>query len=295
MIHVASRPFAALALLFAAALLPVTGWGEPLEKPRVAVKTPNTDGVKGRAATRLNTDALVAEMEAALQKSRKFEVLTRQSGALAQIREEQQFADSDLAKGNAATGKLENANYLVLPTVQTFSFYRTTTPIPNIDDKYSRQDQGSIEIQVQVIDTSSGGIKTTFFLKSGFSTRPEVVNTRGGVPAAGHFSTMAKRVAAQLADQLTDTVFPMRVITTKGNQVWINRGKDGGLKKGDLLNVYRPGEELIDPYTGESLGSTEELLGKVKVERINPKYTVTVITGTPPQTPIAQGDILREP
>jgi len=177
--------------------------------------------------------------------------------------------------------------------VQDFKFYRSLKAVPNLDNKYVRVDSGMLEVNAQIIDTSTGAIKTTFYLKSSFATKKKVVNSRGGVPNSIHFTKMAKAVAAQMTDQLVDAVFPMRILNVQGGQVWINRGKDGGLKKGNILNVYRPGISLIDPDTGENLGSAETLIGKIKVTRVNPKFTTAVIHGNP-EEPVEKGDIVRE-
>lgn len=223
-------------------------------------------------------------------------MLTRQKETLKTIREEQKFAASDFAKGNAAReGQFENANFLVIPTVQNFKFYRSTKPVPNIANKFIRRDSGLLEINAQAVDTTSGAIKATFYLKSSFATRDAVVNSKGGSPRSVHFVKMAKNVSAQMADQLVDTVFPMRILSRLANQVWINRGKDGGLKVGDILNVYRPGEELIDPDTKERLGAAETLVGKIKVARVNPKFTIAEIQSKDIQEPIEKGDIVRKP
>ncbi|MCD8339277.1 MAG: hypothetical protein LUC43_03625, partial [Burkholderiales bacterium] len=97
-----------------------------------------------------------------------------------------------------------------------------------------------------------------------------------------------------LANQLSDTVFPITIIKVQGNQLYINRGNDGGLKLGDQFIVYQPGEDLVDPQTGEHLGATETEVGKVKVSRINPKFTIVdIIDGTPSE--IQEGYILRRP
>jgi hypothetical protein len=150
-----------------------------------------------------------------------------------------------------------------------------------------------LEINAQVIDTATGGIKTTFYLKSSFATGKQVVNSKGGRPNSVHFTKMAKSVSAQMADQLVDAVFPMRVLNVQGDQVWINRGKDGGLKKGDILKVFRPGVALIDPDTGENLGSAEYLIGEISVTRVNPKFTIA--KGKKLDEPIQKGDIVRVP
>jgi len=272
-------------------------YAQSIEKPRIAIKTPLVgEGISKNTRKYLNIPQLLAEMEASLRATRKFEVLTRQEETLKTIREEQKFAASDFAKGNAATeGQLENVNFLVIPAVQNFKFYRSTKPVPNIANKFIRRDSGLLEINAQAVDTTSGAIKATFYLKSTFATKDAVVNSKGGSPSSVHFVKMAKKVSAQMADHLVDTVFPMRVLNRQGNQVWINRGKDGGLKVGDILNIYRPGEELIDPDTGERLGSAETLVGKIKVARVNPKFTVAEIQSKDTQGPIEKGDIVRKP
>ena len=109
---------------------------------------------------------------------------------------------------------------------------------------------------------------------------------------------MAKDVAAQLADQFVAAVFPMKVVQrTRANQIIINRGADGGIAMGEVLEVFFAGEELIDPDTGKSLGSSEEYVGKVEVVRINPKVTYAkIVEELDAQiSPIGVGDIVRRP
>ena len=268
-----------------------------LQKPRVAIANPIIEkGISRKALSHLNLSILVSEMEASIRATRKFEVLTRQKSILKIIRKEQVFAKSNLAKGNAAKeGELENANYMIIPLVQVFHFYRTSKPIPNISGKYLVSDVGLLQINTQIIDTNTGQIKATFSLKSSFSTKQRVTNHPGGVPSSSYFTKMAKNVSAQIADQLVDTVFPMIVINVDGDFVWINRGRDGGLKIGQILNVYRPGKELIDPYTKESLGTSEIFIGKVKVIRVNPKFTVAKIVKKGIVDTVQMGYIIRKP
>ncbi len=264
-------------------------------KPVVAIKKAKIgEGVSKYARRYLNLTTLQDEMEAAIQKNRKFELVSRKKDVLREIREEQQFAASDLTAGNAAAeGKIKNANFLILPTVQDFKFYRSSRPVPNLENKYIRRDSGMLEVNAQIIDTATGSIKTTFYLKASFATPKKIVNSKGGVPNSIHFTKMAKSIAAQMTDQLVDVVFPMRVLNVQGKKVFINRGKDGGLKKGQKLKVFKPGVALIDPDTGENLGSAETYIGTVKVVRINPKFTIAEIGPKGLDDEIERGDILR--
>lgn len=269
-------------------------------QPAVAIKEPVIGGkINNYLKKKLNTDIIRSEMEASFRATRKFRVLSRDKQTLKAVLDEQNFASSDLSKGDAAqSGNINNANYLILPIVQDFKFYRKHTPLPNFDNKFRRKDWGTLVVNAQMIDTRTSQIVTTFFLKSSFATKEQIVNNDSGSPSSAYFSKMAKAVAAKLADQFVAQVYPMKVVKrTKTGQVIINRGKDGGLKIGDKLNVFFAGEELIDPDTGESLGSSEELIGKVSVVRILPKVTYAKITAEEDAQnfPMGPGNILRKP
>jgi len=59
---------------------------------------------------------------------------------------------------------------------------------------------------------------------------------------------------------------PWQAKVVKGNgTIFINAGSEAGVQVGDVFVVYRPGEELIDPDTGISLGSVETKLGTIRV------------------------------
>lgn len=269
-------------------------------QPAVAIKQPKVgDKVSKYARKHLNIELLWAEMESSFRASRKFRVLSRNSDVMAELREEQKFAESDLAKGDAAaTGAMSNAHYLLLPKVQNFKFYRSVKKLPNFDDKYRRQDSGLLHITAQMVDTTSGQVVSTFDLQDRFGTKAEIVNTKRGAPNNLHFTNMAKTVSAQLADQFVDAVYPMKVVKrTRRNQIVINRGKDGGLKKGQKYEVFFAGEALVDPDTGESLGSGEEYVGQIEIIRINPKVSYAKILSEldPESGPIGVGDIVRKP
>lgn len=63
------------------------------------------------------------------------------------------------------------------------------------------------------------------------------------------------------------------VIKTEGNRVWMNVGSDV-VKAGEILKVMRRGEELIDPDTGISLGSTETEIGQLRVAEVAEKFSI---------------------
>jgi len=268
-----------------------------LQKPRVAIlEAKVSDKVSKYARRHLNLEKLQMEMEAAFLAARKFDVVTRNKEFLGEIMDEQQFAKSEYSAGDAAeSGKLQSADYLIRPEVHIFSFYASTHKVPHLQSKYFRTDHGVLEINAVVLDTKTGQVKTTFSLKSSFGTKERMVNGKGGVPSPVYFTKLAKAVSAQMVNQFRDLVFPVKIIKVKNMQVYLNRGRDGGYKKGMIFNVYQPGEPLIDPDTGENIGSAEEYVGQIELARVNPKFTIARILAKKQVGDIATGCIIRKP
>lgn len=270
---------------------------EAVEKTRVVLTKPEVGpGVATSVRQHLDLTVLSAELEKSLLGTRKFEVLTRGEAQISASLEEQELAKSSMSAGNAAAaGQMEAADYVAVPTVRSFKFFRGHSPVPNVSEKWFRQDSGSLEVDVQIIDTVTGQVKSALTMTDRFATGRDVVNSRGGSPGSARFTAMAANIAGEFAEKLVDAVFPMMIIGVQGPSVYLNRGEDGGLREGDVLSVFRPGVPLIDPYNGEILGRVENEIGAVRVERVNPRFTIASILQEQTTEPPVEGDIVRRP
>ena len=76
-----------------------------------------------------------------------------------------------------------------------------------------------------------------------------------------------------LAQQIGTQPATGSVVKAEGNQVWLNLGS-GAVKMGDRLEVKRKGEELIDPDTGISLGSSDTTLGEIEVTQVQEQFSI---------------------
>ena len=68
-----------------------------------------------------------------------------------------------------------------------------------------------------------------------------------------------------VALDVKDIPWAGKVILNKDNIIYMKPGSAGGVETGMEFNVFRPGEELIDPDTGLSLGSEEKKIGVIQV------------------------------
>lgn len=271
--------------------------GQGSQQPVIAVKDIRyeRDGEpKKKVSSNFDGTGLIAAFERALGDTRKFRVATRDKAMLKSLREEQVFSKSKASAGNAAQeGELLAVDYVVIPTLIDFKFGRNHRDMPNLAGKYFRTDYGRLEVQTEVLDSSTGQSVGSYLLKDSFSTKEAIVNSNGGVPDRSRFLKMANTIGQSFADNLIAAVFPMKVIAVSNDQFYINRGAEGGLAVGDVLDVFHVGAELRDPDTGESLGVIEDRLGNIKIVEVKPKVAVAEpvsLTGK-----VTELDIVRKP
>lgn len=67
----------------------------------------------------------------------------------------------------------------------------------------------------------------------------------------------------------------MYVVLIEDSFVYVNAGKDRGVQSGDLLTVTRPGRAIVDPETGDTLGSDPVPIAKLRVVYVAPHYSRT--------------------
>jgi len=265
--------------LFLLLLLPnLPAFSQESQQPVIAVKNVQYGRhgeLKKTVPDSFDETGLMAALERALGDTKKFRVATRDIDKLKALREEQAFSSSGASAGNAAhEGELLASDYVVIPTLINFKFGRQHKDMPNLKGKYFRTDYGRLEVQTEVLDSSSGQSVGSYLLEDSFSTKEAIVNGKGGAPDKSHFLDMANTVGQHFADHLISAVFPMKVIGISNGQIYINRGAEGGLAKGDVLDVFRVGDALVDPDTGQSLGVIEDRLGKLKIVELKPKVAI---------------------
>ena len=73
------------------------------------------------------------------------------------------------------------------------------------------------------------------------------------------------KAMVNMMQQLGSRKWSGRIAQVTGSSLYINAGQKSGLNVGEKLDVFRAGEEIIDPDTKMSLGTTEDLIGSAIV------------------------------
>jgi len=97
------------------------------------------------------------------------------------------------------------------------------------------------------------------------------------------------------AEEIIRNSFPLEgyVLKVAGERVYINLTKADGLKEGDFLTVYRIGDELVDPVTGDVIDRIRDRIGTIRVEDVKDTYTQCSTSETPVE-PVNPGDVVTK-
>jgi len=160
------------------------------------------------------------------------------------------------------------AEYMIVGQLESITATRTTNYVELLKrEVYS--DSASATVVLRVIDVGSDQVK--YAGTDVFYFVDDEIPKSGGVTAVG--TKLLEVAAERITEAMLDAIYPLSLVAIDGDQVTINQGGDT-LRVGDLYELYRYGEKIIDPYTKESLGRSETLVGEVSVERVNPKISL---------------------
>jgi curli biogenesis system outer membrane secretion channel CsgG len=275
--------------------------GATLKKTIAVSRFENKSNWRGQWAL---DDGMADQLTEALVHSENFVVLERQT--LGDVLAEQNLAASDRAAKSktAQTGKIIPAQILVAGAITEFEESSAGGAGGLKVGKLKLGGKGKmahVGLIIRLIDTTTGEIldsqRVEGKAKSGaldFATR--IKNVSFG--SAAFKKTPLGKATQQAIDNAVAYViskseglpFEGKIVTVKGNKIYLNVGERNGVQGGDSFLVYRQGEKIVDQDTGEVLGSEEEQIGVVRVSQAKEKFsTATQVQGRE----ILKGDIIR--
>ncbi|MEW5951093.1 MAG: CsgG/HfaB family protein [Elusimicrobiota bacterium] len=247
-------------------------------------------------------------MVTALAESKKYTVIEREK--LEKVMEEQKLGASGAVTPQTAAkiGRLLGANYIITGSVTEFGIKDSKLGVGGLNKvlpiggsaKISKN-TARVAIDVRAIDTSTAQILAAA-KGEGSKSSAEVEGDLSIAPSfdfgkEGFDETIIGKAAREAVEKVVkelgkkfDEAGPsaVKIIKITGNQIYINSGEADGEKVGNVYQIFRVGEEMIDPDTGESLGAEEEKIGSAKIVKVTPKYSIAETKSSVQKT-----DILR--
>jgi len=222
-------------------------------------------------------DGMADMLVTALVKTGRYRVMER--AEMEKLLKEQQLGMSGITTPESAAkaAKVLGVELAVIGAVTEFGYKKQSTGGAlkkiGIGASVSKQ-SATVGIDVRLVNTSSSEILAAENVRKensktggsftnediSFDTQAQFDETLVGKAARAAIEDIVK-----LLDKQGGVVVGYKIISTSAGKIIINGGAEDGLKAGDRFNVYRAGEELIDPDSGESLGSEETMVGELEV------------------------------
>ena len=240
-------------------------------------------------------EAIVTDV---LNNTGRFRLMERQE--IGAVLAEQDFGASGRVAqpSSAKIGKVLGAQYLVQMVITDYEAKTAssnsgiggliTNRVPALGGVGFKRDTGRVGLNFRLIDAETSEVVYTkqveSLIKGGGITFGGVGFTSAGA-LGGFMSNYARTPIGQaviaginkgvyeLVKQIGAAPAEGSVVKVEGNRVWINIG-GSSVQVGDVLSVVSEGEELIDPDTGISLGSTESTLGSIRVSQTQDKFSI---------------------
>jgi hypothetical protein len=140
---------------------------------------------------------------------------------------------------------------------------------PPVGEGGIKSSMASARIELRLFDASTANLLRTFIGKN-----PSFTSVETGLHS-DHRSILkaidygVDRVVDGMLRYLDFLEWSTTVARVEDGKVYINAGRLTGLRAGNILDVYEPGEEIINPITKLSLGwTTGERKGKVMVTHL---------------------------
>lgn len=191
-------------------------------------------------------------------------------------------------------GQQLGADFLLVGSLEDCS--RTSKNLRlQLTGEQRREDSVRMLFSYRIIDVATREIRSAdSFLRQWNSPElHQLAQNRGGSPE--QWQPLVFRDAAhQVASDILNIIYPIKVVQASSPQrIILNQGGIR-LSIGQQFDIFSRGEVMVDPDTGESLGSEEFLAATVEVTRVNPKYSIArVVSGD--AAAIDRGAICRAP
>jgi len=147
------------------------------------------------------------------------------------------------------------------------------------DPEVWQQQSIRLTVRCQLYDATSGELKksmtATFPFQRDYTA---VAQGNNQLSTADLFEAAARRVSDWATILVDDTVFPIKILAKKDQEVTLSRGMEAGLKVGQVFEVCTQGDAINDPDTGKMLGYDVKTIGRVIIVKLEPKFSHAKVT-----------------
>lgn len=236
------------------------------------------------------TRAFIDMLNTALVKTNKIHVIERDR--LDDLWEERglQAFQQGLATGTVALpkGGISEVDYIITGAITEFGVSATASSFGKLA---TASESATMAVDIRMIDAKTGRVgvaeNVTVSETGGFALQQGENVFGSGGDAGKLLGAVMRKAANNVTGLIVTSIYPIRVINVGADKTIVLNYGNALLNEGNILDVFSVGEEFVDPDTGETLGSEEVFVGKIKVTSATAKFSKAALH----QEDEAKGDI----
>jgi len=217
----------------------------------------------------------------ALVKTGKYSVIERDE--INKLLQEQKLGMSGVVTPQSAAqvGKMLGVELAIFGAVTEFGYSEGTTGGRLKKKGFGigiKSTKATVAVDVRFVNTTTGEIVMAESVRKEKSKKGLALDTKEfrfdnrnkfDESIVGKATREAINAIVEMVNETAPKLPWQAKVIKGGSTIYINAGAQAGVEVGDEFVVYRAGEELIDPDTGISLGSTETKIGTIRVTNNN--------------------------
>ena len=234
--------------------------------------------VTGRNISAQDAAAFGTKLASSLQKSGAFELLERAD--LDRIVQESKMADFALADSGqyAKIAQLSVADDLLVLNLSRLenNLVSSSTQIAGTASRIV----SNVQADFRILEVRTGKVIASGDFKFTMRSTEIPASEKRDWTAADYTNALLDRAVAALSGEILEQVDPVLVAGVDGSLVYLTRGSLGGVKAGDVYQVFVKGSGIVHPVTKKVIGQAEKMVGSVRVSAVQPELsTASVISG----------------
>ncbi len=212
-------------------------------------------------------ESVSASLEAFLTQTRKFAMIDRRYSAASNHELNRVNTRSAPIEETVKVGMRVGADYIVMAALKEFSAQEVQQQ--RVTGRVVSRMSAPVSIDVRVIDIATGQIKFA-----------QTYMNPGRLPSSMSLSQYAADIGSDIGQVINVAIYPIAVVSVSGSNVTLNQGGDT-VQVGRIYRLVTLGQNLIDPYTKESLGEEEKEVARVEVTSVTDRTaTAKVVAGS---------------
>ncbi len=170
----------------------------------------------------------------------------------------------------AKLGNSLATDYMFVGNIEKYNINSVTINQKYTNEQYEKR-SASINVTWKLIDVPTGMV-----VDSGVLSKS--IGSKEAQTSDSCFIDKFEALSADVGNKVVDAIYPIPIVSCSSNVITLGRGGEY-IQEGQIYNIFLLGKEIMNPYTGESIGRDEIKVAQASIIDTSSKLSHAEILG----------------